>query len=82
MSPGISREWTVAEQEELLATGKIKGYQGHHMKSVKGYPDSAADPDNIQFLTRAEHLAAHKGNFQNVTHGRYDYNSFKYRRLE
>ena len=59
---GVSRHWTALEKTELLSTGKIKGYQGHHMKSVKGYPQLASDPTNIQFLTRAEHLAAHGGN--------------------
>ena len=41
------------------------------MKSVKGYPNLAGDPYNIQFLTRQEHLRAHKGNFRNITHRRY-----------
>lgn len=68
---GVSRAWTQAEKLELLSTGKVKGYQGHHMKSVKGYPELAGDPLNIQFLTRSEHLAAHGGNFRNITHGRY-----------
>ena len=59
---GVSRHWTALEKTELLSTGKIKGYQGHHMKSVRGYPQLASDPTNIQFLTRKEHLAAHGGN--------------------
>ena len=70
---GVSRHWTALEKTELLSTGKIKGYQGHHMKSVKGYPQLASDPTNIQFLTRAEHLAAHGGNWKNITHGYFDY---------
>ena len=68
---GISRQWTDDEIVELLNTGKIKGYQGHHMRSVKGYPELAGDPNNIQFLTPLEHLLAHGGNFRNITHGRY-----------
>ena len=68
---GISRAWTRSEVNELLINGKVKGYQGHHMKSVKGYPELAGDPHNIQFLTRAEHLKAHGGNFRNITHGRF-----------
>ena len=68
---GISRTWTNTEKIELLSTGRVRGYQGHHMKSVKGYPQLAGDPMNIQFLTRAEHLMAHSGNFRNITHGRY-----------
>lgn len=69
---GISRRWSPGEIDQLLSTGKVKGYQGHHMKSVKGYPELAGDPNNIQFLTRAEHLAAHGGNWRNITHGRYN----------
>lgn len=67
-----TRDWTDAEIEELLATGKVKGYVGHHMKSVKGYPGLAGDPANIQFLTPQEHLQAHGGNWRNITHWRYE----------
>jgi len=66
-----SRDWTADQIDELLSTGKVKGYVGHHMKSVKGYPELAGDPSNIQFLTRQEHLLAHGGNWRNITHGRY-----------
>lgn len=41
------------------------------MRSVKGFPDLAGDPLNIQFLTRAEHLLAHGRNWRNITYGRY-----------
>ncbi len=70
---GISRVWKDYEIDELIETGKVKGYQGHHMKSVKGYPELAGDPSNIQFLKRSEHLRAHGGNWRNITHGRFDY---------
>ena len=66
-----TRDWSQKEQREIIAKGKAKGYQGHHMKSVKAYPDLAGDPYNIQFLPRSEHLKAHGGNFRNATHGRY-----------
>ncbi len=68
---GISRVWSKGEIDELLSTGKVRGYQGHHMKSVKGYPELAGDPHNIQFLNRRDHLRAHGGNFRNITHGRF-----------
>ena len=42
-------------------------------KSVKGYLELAGDANNIQFLTRSEHLKAHGGNWINITHGRYLY---------
>lgn len=66
-----TRNWTPSEIDELLTKGKVKGYEGHHMKSVSFYPDLAGDPHNIQFLTRKEHFAAHNGNWRNITHGRY-----------
>ena len=37
------------------------------MKSVEKYPEYQGDPENIQFLTRAEHLEAHDGNWRNPT---------------
>lgn len=64
---GLTRSWSPAERAELIKTGKVHGYQGHHIKSVKGFPGLAGDPTNIQFLTRAEHLQAHSGNWRNIT---------------
>lgn len=37
------------------------------MKSAEKYPEYQGDPGNIQFLTRAEHLEAHDGNWRNPT---------------
>ncbi len=70
---GITRKWTSAEKTELLTNGKVKGYVGHHMKSVKGYSELAGDADNIQFLTRAEHFEAHSFNWRTVTHVFFEY---------
>jgi len=78
-----TREWTVAEQKELLRTGRVKGYQGHHMKSVSDHPQYADDPKNIQFLDSRkgnnEHLKAHKGDYRNESDGRYNVKSGKIR---
>lgn len=49
-----------------------RAFEGHHMKSAESYPEYQGDPDNIQFLTRAEHKAAHGGDFHNATNGYYD----------
>ena len=73
-----TRNWTESELVELLSTGKVKGYEGQHMKSANEFPDFAGDPDNIQFLKGRtmdinEHLDAHKGNYQNPTNGYYDH---------
>lgn len=68
-----TREWTVSEQKELLESGTVSGYEGHHMKSVNLYPEYAGDPQNIQFLTSDEHLyGAHSGSYHNLTNGYYD----------
>lgn len=68
-----TRNWTQEEQKEILERGSVRGYEGHHMKSVSLYPQYAGEPKNIQFLTENEHLyGAHKGNYHNLTNGYYD----------
>lgn len=72
-----TRDWTRAEQRELLATGRVKGYEGQHMKSVSQYPAYAGEANNIQFLTHQEHLSAHnsgpeKSGYRAPTNGYYD----------
>ncbi|MGQ0715349.1 MAG: hypothetical protein ACT4PJ_16750 [Gemmatimonadaceae bacterium] len=62
-----SREWTDAEKDELLRTGKVKGYQGHHIHSVNEHPELARDPNNIEFVRRDEHLERHGGDRRNPT---------------
>lgn len=76
VSEGIgSRKWSDEEQKELLETGRVAGYDGHHMKSVSLYPEYAAEPNNIQFLSEDEHFnGAHQGNYHNLTNGYYDPN--------
>ncbi len=68
-----SRDWTVSQQEELLRTGKVSGFEGQHMMDKSNHPEYAGDKNNIQFLTYEEHFyGAHDGNFRNETDGRYD----------
>lgn len=67
-----TRNWTRSQQAEIIATGKCKGYQGHHKLSVKSHPEQAGNPDNIQFLTKKEHLQAHDNNYKNDPQGRYN----------
>jgi RHS repeat-associated protein len=65
-----TREWSAAEKDELLRTGKVKGYEGHHINNVEDHPNLAGDPDNIEFvLGRAEHLDRHGGHFRNPSSG-------------
>lgn len=72
-----TRNWTHEQQNQILNKGKVydeggKAFEGHHMKSVESYPEHQAEPANIQFLSRTEHLDAHFGSTQNPTNGYYD----------
>lgn len=68
-----TRNWTVAQQAELIESKKVGGFEGHHMKNVKDYPQFAGDPNNIQFVSYTEHyFGAHDENFKNSTNGRLD----------
>ena len=69
-----TRDWSQKQQTDILDPDKGKAYdengrafEGQHMKSAAEYPEYQGDPDNIQFLTRDEHLEAHKGSWQNPT---------------
>lgn len=74
-----TRDWTPEQQKDILDPNKGKAYddngrayEGQHMRSASEYSELQGDPDNIQFLTREEHLAAHKGNWQNPTNWYYN----------
>ena len=66
-SDGTERKNAVAPKDE---TGK--SYEGHHMKSVEAHPDYQGRSDNIQPLTRDEHISAHGGDTKNPTNGYYN----------
>ena len=62
--------WTDAQAAELLQTGRVKGFEGHHVNNVNTFPELAGNPRNIQFVDgRLNHLDAHSGNFTNSTTG-------------
>lgn len=72
-----TRNWTPEQQKSIIDYGKAydengKAFEGHHMKSAEEYPEYQGDADNIQFLTREEHRAAHNGDFRNSTNGYYN----------
>lgn len=68
-----TRLWTKEQQKEVLDRGSVRGFEGHHMKSVSLYPEQAGNPENIQFLSEDEHLyGAHGGDYHNLTNGYYD----------
>jgi hypothetical protein len=69
-------DWLPGEIVELLESGRVKGYQGHHVNSVKWSLDNVGDPmwyirnpNNVEFLNRADHLDAHGGNWRNYSTG-------------
>jgi hypothetical protein len=65
-----THQWTPDEMRELLDTGKVSGYEGHHINNVNDHPQLARDPNNIKFAKgRAGHLELHGGNFKNSTSG-------------
>lgn len=72
-----TRDWTQEQQQDILDRGKAydedgKAFQGQHMKSVEKYPEYQGDANNIQFLTKEEHLEAHQGNWKNPTNWYYE----------
>ena len=80
-----TRDWTKEQQQDILNPDKGKAYDddgyafvGQHMKSAARYPEYQGDPDNIQFLTNEEHLAAHKGSWQNPTNWYYNPDTKEY----
>lgn len=71
-----TRDWVPEQQQAIVDKGRAydndgRAFQGHHMKSVKTYPEWQGDAGNIQFLTRDEHQEAHGGSFRNPTNGCY-----------
>lgn len=68
-----TRDWTVAQQAELIQYGSVRGFEGQHMLSVSQFPQHAGNPDNIQFLTYEEHFyGAHESSWRNSTSGHFD----------
>lgn len=72
-----TRDWTPEQQKDILDRGKAyddngKAFEGQHMRSAEMHPECQGNPDNIQFLTRAEHLEAHDGDWRNPTNWYFD----------
>ena len=72
-----TRDWTPQQQADIVdglvpRDDQGRPFEGHHMLSAEAYPQFQDDPENIQFLTRDEHLAAHENDFRNETSAYYD----------
>lgn len=66
-----SANWNKSECQELVRTGKVRGYEGHHINSVARHPSQQTDPNNIRFYrSHNEHKdEGHAGNFRNPSSG-------------
>lgn len=67
-----SRDWTASQQEELIQTGKVSGFEAHFI-NASGHDHSMEDLsfkeqsklydiNNVQFVTQWEHDAVHTEN--------------------
>ncbi|MGE0758466.1 MAG: hypothetical protein AB7O38_15670, partial [Pirellulaceae bacterium] len=63
-------KWSPQEKSQLVRTGRVKGYDGHHIKSVSSRSGDVSNPNNIRFVTRAEHHRLHGGNWKTPTYGK------------
>lgn len=58
--------WTETELDELLTNGKVKGYEGCHIRDVSLNPELADKPENIILLKHEVHFRiVHNGNWNN-----------------
>jgi hypothetical protein len=64
-----SYNWTFSETLELITTGRVSDYVGHHMYGVNAYPQYSGRPEYIRFVTQEEHFRLHNFNWRNPTHG-------------
>jgi hypothetical protein len=56
-----------------LSSGRVKGYEAHHINTVNGnIIDYARDPNNIRFVSKVEHIQIHReaGGFRSVISNR------------
>lgn len=73
---GNSSGFTPEQQQELLESGKVRNFEGHHVNSVGAHPDLQANPDNVIPLEEhrfdegpRDHFDAHGNNWRNSTEG-------------
>lgn len=66
-----TRDWTVAQQIEIIVKDRATGFEGQHMKDVNNFPAFKADPNNIQFLHEGaeHHDGAHKSHYRDGSNG-------------
>ena len=64
-------DWTAAQKRELIATGRVREFDGHHINSVNGNVGLAGNPDNISFMPDKMHTELHleNGGYKGPTSG-------------
>ncbi len=66
--------WNDDQMKELLKTGSVKGFKGHHNNSVKDHSSLAGNADNITFEeNNITHYNTHGRNWRNQTTGPLNY---------
>lgn len=71
-----TRKWSGKRRAEILTTGKAKGMIGHHINSVKNYPQYAGLAKNVRFVSTKQHLRLHGGAYRNQTTGKFVYRRY------
>ncbi|XP_072547912.1 teneurin-4 isoform X4 [Salminus brasiliensis] len=49
-----TRIWTDGERQQLLASGRVQGYEGYYVVSVDQFPELADSVSNVHFLRQSE----------------------------
>jgi RHS repeat-associated protein len=52
-------DWSPSQVKDLLSSGRVPGYVGHHLNSANNSLELAADHRNIDFITVEAHRALH-----------------------
>ena len=68
-----SENFTLEQRAEILDRGRVRGFEGHHIKNVANHKIHQANPDNIKFYSsREEHIElGHDGDAHNPSDGEF-----------
>lgn len=68
-----SENFTLEQRAEILDRGRVRGFEGHHIKNVANNKVHQANPDNIKFYgSREDHVElGHNGDVNNPSDGEF-----------
>ena len=68
-----SENFTPEQRAEILERGRVRGFEGHHIKNVANNKVHQANPDNIKFYgSREDHVEiGHNGDVNNPSDGEF-----------